>query len=65
MKDEALRTAVDYGHGERQIAAVLYEGKSYINNDGIIYFNILEFLLAIELFRDMEKAIAALKAKLP
>ncbi|MBO6264400.1 MAG: hypothetical protein J6M57_00100 [Acidaminococcaceae bacterium] len=65
LKDEALRTAVDYGHGERQIAAVLYEGKSYINNDGIIYFNILEFLLAIELFRDMEKAIAALKAKLP
>ena len=44
-------------YGERKIAAVLYRGISYINEDNILYFNVSDFLIAVNKYKDMDLVI--------
>lgn len=50
----------------RENAAVLYRGSSCEDsNDGSLYLNITDFMLAVEKHHDMDKAMSELDVNIP
>ena len=52
---------VDEYYGNRENISVLYNGKPMIAATGTEYYNIADFLVAVDKYRDMDKAMALLK----
>ena len=63
LNNEFIRDFLDRNYGSRENAAVLYRGASCEDSDdGSLYLNITEFLLAVEKHHDMDKAMSELAA---
>lgn len=56
-----IQEVVDEYYGNRENVSVLYNGKPMIAATGTEYYNISEFLVAVDKYRDMDKAMALLK----
>ena len=53
--------ATDYFYGDRENICVLYNGKSVTDTTGTEYYNISDFLFAVDEYRDMDKAMEQVK----
>ena len=56
-----IQEVVDEYYGNRENVSVLYNGKPMIAATGTEYYNIADFLVAVDKYRDMDKAMALLK----
>ena len=65
LNNEFIREIIDRNYGSRENAAVLYRGASCEDsNDGSLYLNITDFMLAVEKHHDMDKAMSELDLKI-
>ena len=61
LKNDFIREIIDRNYGSRENAAVLYRGSSCEDSDdGSLYLNITDFMLAVEKHHDMDKAMSEL-----
>ena len=56
-----IQKATDYFYGDRENICVLYNGKSVTDMTGTEYYNISDFLFAVDEYADMDKAMEKLE----
>lgn len=57
FRNDLVTDCINSEYGERKIAAVLYRGNPCINENGTVYFNISDFLIAVNKYKNMDLVI--------
>jgi hypothetical protein len=60
LQNDFITSFMNRKYGKREHVCVLYRGNPFISSTGTIYFNITDFCLAVDKYRDMEKVFEEL-----
>ena len=65
LVNDDFKSIADRQYGERAMAAVLYQGKSFQNTTGVYYLNVADFCLTTDKYKNISKTMEELTRNLP